>query len=91
LTELELIKQITDEVQSLPENLMQEVLDFIGYLRVKYEQNGEETRQEALLATFASWQDDREPEEIVRDIYANRCRISIYSSPAFPWWKTVFW
>jgi hypothetical protein len=67
-----LIKQITDEVQSLPENLMWEVLDFIGYLRAKHEQNGEETRQETLLATFGSWQDDREPEEIVQDIYATR-------------------
>ncbi|MDX1524036.1 MAG: DUF2281 domain-containing protein [Anaerolineae bacterium] len=67
-----LIKQITDEAQSLPENLVREVLDFIGYLRAKYEQNGEETRQKALLATFGSWQDDRESEEIVQDIYATR-------------------
>ena len=67
-----LIKQITDEAQSLPENLVQEVLDFIGYLRVKYEQDSEGPRQEALLATFGSWQDDREPEEIVHDIYATR-------------------
>lgn len=67
-----LVKQITDEVQSLPENLVREVLDFIGYLRAKYEQNGEETQQETLLATFGSWQDDREPEEIVQEIYATR-------------------
>lgn len=67
-----LIQQITDEAQSLPENLVQEVLDFIGYLRTKYEQNGEETRREALLETFGSWEDDREPEEIVQDIYATR-------------------
>ena len=56
----------------LPENLVQEVLDFIGYLRAKYEQNGEMTREETLLATFGSWQDEREPEEIVQDIYATR-------------------
>jgi hypothetical protein len=67
-----LVKQITDEVQLLPENLVREVLDFIGYLRAKYEQNGGATRQETLLATFGSWQDDREPEEIVQDIYATR-------------------
>jgi hypothetical protein len=67
-----LIKQITDEAQSLPENLVREVLDFIGYLRAKYEQNGQETRREALLETFGSWEDDREPEEIVQDIYATR-------------------
>ena len=67
-THQKLIKQITDEARSLPENLMQEVLDFIGYLRAKYEQNGEEAQQEALLATFGSWQGDREPEEIVQDI-----------------------
>lgn len=67
-----LVKQITDEVQSLPENLVREVLDFVGYLRTKYEQNGEETRQDTLLATFGSWQDDREVEEIVQEIYATR-------------------
>lgn len=68
-----LVKQITDEAQSLPENLIREVLDFIGYLRTKYEQNGqEEARQEALLATFDSWEDDRKPEEIVQDIYTTR-------------------
>ena len=67
-----LIKQITDEAEVLPENLVREVLDFIGYLRAKYEQNGEETRQETLLATFGSWEDDRETEEIVQDIYATR-------------------
>lgn len=68
-----LVKQITDEAQSLPENLVREVLDFIGYLRTKYEQNGQdETRREALLATFGSWEDEREPEEIVQDIYTTR-------------------
>jgi hypothetical protein len=44
-----LVKQITDEVQSLPENLVREVLDFIGYLRAKHEQNGDENRQDTLL------------------------------------------
>jgi hypothetical protein len=67
-----LIKQITDEAQSLPDNLIREVLDFIGYLRTKYDQNGEETRQKVLLSTFGSWDDDREAEDIVQDIYATR-------------------
>jgi hypothetical protein len=67
-----LVKQITDEAQTLPENLIRQVLDFIGYLRAKYEHNGEAARQEALLATFGSWEDDREPEQIVQDIYAPR-------------------
>lgn len=67
-----LIKQIADEAQLLPENLVREVLDFIGYLRAKYEQNGKDTQQETFLATFDSWQDDREPEEIVQDIYTTR-------------------
>lgn len=67
-----LVKQIVDEVQTLPENLIREVLDFIGYLQAKYEQNGEEDRQATLLATFGSWEDDREPEETVHDIYTNR-------------------
>lgn len=67
-----LVKQIVDEVGTLPDNLIREVLDFIGYLRVKYEQNGEKERQAALLTTFGSWQDDREAEEIVQEIYASR-------------------
>jgi uncharacterized protein YydD (DUF2326 family) len=71
-TQQRLVKQIVDEVGSLPDNLIREVLDFIGYLRVKYEQNGEKERQTALLATFGSWQDDREAEEIVQEIYASR-------------------
>ena len=67
-----LINQIRDEAQSLPDSLLREVLDFMGYLRAKYEQSGEQSRQEALLATFGSWQDDRELEEIVQDIYSTR-------------------
>lgn len=67
-----LIKQIADEAQSLPDNLVREVLDFIGYLRTKYDQNGEETRQKTLLSTFGSWKDDREAEQIVQDIYSTR-------------------
>ena len=41
-----LIKQIVNEVQALPENLIQEVLDFIGYLRTKHEADGEADRKE---------------------------------------------
>jgi len=67
-----LIKQIVDEAQTLPENLVREVLDFVGFLRAKYDQNGEKSRREALLATFGTWQDDRDPAEIVQDIYATR-------------------
>lgn len=71
-TQKRLVKQVVDEVGTLPDNLIREVLDFIGYLRVKYEQNGEKERQAALLTTFGSWQDDREAEEIVQEIYASR-------------------
>ena len=67
-----LVKQIVDEVQRLPEDLIREVLDFIGYLQIKYETRSREDRETALLATFGSWEDDREPEEIVQDIYTNR-------------------
>jgi hypothetical protein len=79
LTQQGLVKQIVDEVQTLPEDLIREVLDFIGYLHTKYDQNGEQERQTALLATFGSWEDNRKPEEIVQDIYASRCPISICS------------
>jgi len=67
-----LVKQIVAEVQVLPENLKREVLDFIGYLRTKYGQEDTEKHKEILLATFGSWEDDRKPEEIIQDIYANR-------------------
>jgi len=52
--------------------LIRKVLDFIGYLQIKYETRSREERETALLATFGSWEDDREPEEIVQDIYASR-------------------
>ncbi len=67
-----LVKQITDEAQALPENLVREVLDFIGFLRLKYEPPQAQNRRADLLATFGSWQDDRAPEEIIEDIYATR-------------------
>ena len=71
-THQRLVKRLVAEVQTLPENLVQEVLDFVGYLRTKYDKNGEEDRRQALLATFGSWKDDRTPEEIIQDIYATR-------------------
>ncbi len=67
-----LVNQIIEETQALPENLVREVLDFIGSLRAKYDQNNRADCQAALLATFGSWQDSREPQEIIQDIYANR-------------------
>ena len=72
VTHQTLVEQIVDEVEVLPENLMQEVLDFIGYLRIKYSHKVAKQREETFLATFGSWEDDREPEEIVQDIYAHR-------------------
>ena len=67
-----LIKQITEEAQSLPEDLIQEVLNFIGYLQTKYIQGNEAGTQETLLETFGSWSDERESDDIVQDIYATR-------------------
>jgi hypothetical protein len=67
-----LVKQIVDEVQTMPENLVREVLDFVGYLRTKYTDDDEADRQEAFLATFGSWEDTREAEEIIDDIYMHR-------------------
>lgn len=49
-----LIKQIVDEVQESPEDLIREVLDFIGYLQIKYETQNREDRKATLLATFGS-------------------------------------
>lgn len=68
-----LIKQMTIEAQPLPEHLVREVLDFIGYLRLKYEGDTLLNPQtEALLATFGTWEDDHQVEEIVDDIYRIR-------------------
>jgi lauroyl/myristoyl acyltransferase len=67
-----LIERITDEVQALPEDLKQQVLDFAGYLRARYLSARNAERDQALAATFGSWQDEREPEQIIQDIYAQR-------------------
>lgn len=67
-----LMNQITDQVQALPQNLRQQVLDYIEYLRTKYVSERNAQRDQALEATFGSWEDDREPEQIVQDIYAQR-------------------
>jgi hypothetical protein len=72
VTHQTLVEQIVDEVEGLPENLRQEVLDFIGYLRIKYSHKVTEEREGTFLDTFGSWKDEREPEEIVQDIYAHR-------------------
>lgn len=67
-----LIEQIADEAQTLPEDLAREVLDFIGYLRTKHEKTEAVLQQEAFLTTFGVWEDDRSPEQIVKDIYTTR-------------------
>ena len=72
VTQQVLLEQIIDEVQTLPDNLIREVLDFIGYLRAKYDPEGNTVQEKALLATFGSWEDDRTPEDIIQDIYATR-------------------
>ena len=70
--EQSLIRQITDQVQALPQDLRKQVLDFVGYLHAKYLSNDDAERARVLEATFDSWQDEQEAEEIVRDIYAQR-------------------
>jgi hypothetical protein len=67
-----LIGQITDQVEALPEDLRRQVLDFAGYLRARYVSSRKAERDQALAATFGSWQDEREPEQIIEDIYAQR-------------------
>lgn len=72
-----LVKQAIQELETLPETMVQEVLDFIGELRVKHsllqeETSKADTRQELLLSTFGSWNDERNAEEIVQEIYESR-------------------
>jgi hypothetical protein len=73
-----LVQKIVGELQRLPDNLRQEVLDFIGYLRTKYESAQATPKvdllaeERGLLATFGTWEDDRDGDEIVEEIYASR-------------------
>jgi len=69
-------KQAVRELQTLPDNLVQEVLDFIGYLQMKYQgvtgPHPENPAGKEWLATFGTWEDEREAEEIIAEIYDSR-------------------
>lgn len=74
----QIVEQAVRELEVLPEALVQEVLDFIGYLRTKYETGGDEAEltnkqnSDDLLETFGAWQDERSAEEIIEEIYESR-------------------
>ena len=70
--EQSLVGQITDQVQELPEDLRQQVLDFVSYLHAKYLSARKAERDRALAATFGTWQDERGIEQVIQDIYAQR-------------------
>jgi hypothetical protein len=71
-TEQSLVGQIMEQVQALPQDLRKEVLDFVGYLHARYQADCSAERDQILAATFGSWEDERAPKEIIRDIYAQR-------------------
>jgi hypothetical protein len=56
----DLIKQIVDEVQTLPEDLAREVLDFIAHLRAKTAQDEPEHAGDSPPATVTSGKELRE-------------------------------
>ena len=65
-----LVGQIADQVRELPQDLRVQVLDFD--LHARYLSDRDAERDSALAETLSSWQDEREAEEIARDIYAQR-------------------
>jgi len=72
-----LVKQAIRELEALPETMVREVLDFIGELRVKHGLLPDETPKTGihrglLLSTFGNWNDERDAEEIVQEIYESR-------------------
>ena len=69
-----LISQITDQVQTLPQDLRQQVLDYIEYLHTKYVSDRNIERDQALEATFGSWK------TIVNQ--SRSCKISMHSAPS---------
>lgn len=76
-----LAEQIAREVEFLPENLVQEVLDFVGYLRAKVEQDENKPTIDSLLATFGAWKDVRTPDQIIHEIYTTRTISDFGSTP----------
>lgn len=53
-------EQLLDEIQQIPDSLVEEVLDFVRFLKVKHQQTQRET---ALLSESALAKDWLRPEE----------------------------
>ena len=67
-------KETIEKIRSLPVDILPEVLDFIDYLQHKYNRSHQPATN--VVDTFGSWRDEREPAEIVAEIYQT-CTISI--------------
>ena len=72
-----LLEQTITELQDLPEPVVREVLDFIGFLRQKHvkpasEQAYVEDRWQVLREISGAWEDRRDADEIIEAIYASR-------------------
>ncbi len=66
----DLKKETIEKIRLLPTDVLPEVLDFIDYLQHKYNRaHGTSTNA---MDTFGSWRDEREPDEIVDEIYRTR-------------------
>ncbi len=66
----DLKKETIEKIRSLPTDILPEVLDFIDYLQHKYNRARETSAN--VMDTFGSWRDEREPDEIVDEIYRTR-------------------
>ena len=66
----DLKKETIEKIRSLPVDILPEVLDFIDYLQHKYNRIHETSTH--AMDTFGSWRDDREPDEIINEIYRTR-------------------
>lgn len=72
-----LLEQTIIALEDLPEPVVREVLDFIGFLRQKSvktasEQTYLEDRRQVLREISGAWEDRRDADEIIEVIYASR-------------------
>ena len=66
----DLKKETIEKIRLLPADILPEVLDFIDYLQYKYNRIHELSTN--AMDTFGSWRDEREPDEIIDEIYRTR-------------------
>ena len=65
---------LLEEIKSLPQSELPKILKLIHFFKEEILQKEHENRDDlqAFWDSFGSWQDERSPEEIIREIYESR-------------------